>query len=246
MNQRRMINSGIWQDEEFANLSDSARLLFIGMFSIADDEGKLKANPLYLKASVFMYDQSKTESDVLELLNEISKQMKSVLIYQVDGKSYAKFLKWDQFQTIRADRKKPSQIPEPTNCQPIDNQVATNCQPIVSIKEGKGNEEKGSEKKRKEVKKKKHPTFDCFEKIQKATDTELNKITEDYHVPIAFVRSKIDDMSNWLGKNGHSGQYGKPYKDWMATLRNWVKDDSIKRKEEHGKRSSIVYAGEIA
>lgn len=51
-----MIRPEFWEDEKIGALSMPARLLFIGMWNIADDEGLIRFNPEYLKASVFPYD----------------------------------------------------------------------------------------------------------------------------------------------------------------------------------------------
>ena len=50
----------------------------------------------------------------------------------------------------------------------------------------------------------------------------LEKIAGDYQVPISFVKSKLDDMTNYCSSKG------KTYKDYGAALRNWVKQDAIK------------------
>ena len=42
MARKRMIDPNIWDSEDFSKLSILGRLLFIGMFSNADDEGRGK------------------------------------------------------------------------------------------------------------------------------------------------------------------------------------------------------------
>jgi hypothetical protein len=132
MNQRRMISNGIYFDEEFSQLSLGARMLFIGMVVNADDEGRLTGNAKFLKALIFPLDDM-TFDQVSAYLEEIAQSMKSVLFYEVDGKSYISFRKWEEFQTIRADRKRPSSVPVPepiasltkSILQPGDNQMST-------------------------------------------------------------------------------------------------------------------------
>ena len=53
---RRMIDCGMWQNERFAEMPMGARLLQIGMINHADDQGRLKANPAWLRAQIFPYD----------------------------------------------------------------------------------------------------------------------------------------------------------------------------------------------
>jgi hypothetical protein len=66
--------------------------------------------------------------------------------------------------------------------------------------------------------------------ITELGDSHFERIAELYGVPISFVRSKYDDMVIWHESSG------KNKKDWIATLRGFVKKDSIKiRQEAHGK-----------
>ncbi len=43
-----MIDPGIWTDPDLGALSRDHRLIYIGTFSLADDEGRLKADPRLL------------------------------------------------------------------------------------------------------------------------------------------------------------------------------------------------------
>lgn len=53
MARRRMIDPNIWQSEDFSKLSTLAKLVFIGLFSQADDEGRGRAKPIYIKSILF-------------------------------------------------------------------------------------------------------------------------------------------------------------------------------------------------
>jgi len=71
---KRQIDPGIWSSVQFTNLKDpGARLLFIAMFSLADDEGRLKAHPAYLQMVAFPGDYFK-EQDILNWRNQIEEQ----------------------------------------------------------------------------------------------------------------------------------------------------------------------------
>lgn len=60
-------------------------------------------------------------------------------------------------------------------------------------------------------------------------EAEFQQIAEDYQVPIAFVRSKYDDLINYVPNRTR-----KPYRNYMVALRSFVKQDAIKiGKEEH-------------
>ena len=55
MARKRMIDPNIWQSEDFSRLSTLGKLVFIGLFSLADDEGRGRCNPVYLKSTLFRF-----------------------------------------------------------------------------------------------------------------------------------------------------------------------------------------------
>ena len=107
MARKRMIDPNIWCSEDFATLTFTERLLFIGMFSLADDEGRGIASPKYLKAQIFRYDDISIEQ-IDEGIGHIEQTM-SVKVYQAEGKWYYQLLHWKEWQTI--SRPTPSRIP---------------------------------------------------------------------------------------------------------------------------------------
>lgn len=54
----RTIKPDFWSDEKIGSLPVQARLLFIGTWSFADDNGVVRGNPSYLKAQLFPYDDN--------------------------------------------------------------------------------------------------------------------------------------------------------------------------------------------
>ena len=108
MARKRMIDPNIWQSEDFGNLSDLAKLIFIGLFSLADDEGRGRCNPVYLKSTLFPYKEGLRSADVEVALSEISRTM-SVVFYSCDEKSYYSLYNWSTWQKI--DKPTDSKIP---------------------------------------------------------------------------------------------------------------------------------------
>ena len=69
-----------------------------------------------------------------------------------------------------------------------------------------------------------------YTSLQNIDLSVMEEIAVKYKVPIAFVQSKFDDMSNWLASKG------KTYKNYKAALSNWVKTDALKimdRERQH-------------
>lgn len=109
MARKRMIDPSIWQSEDFGKLSTLAKIVFIGLFSLADDEGRGRCNPVYLKSTLFPYEENIRSTDIDKTLSEISSNM-SIVLYSCNGSSYYSLLSWNEFQKI--DRPSQSKIPE--------------------------------------------------------------------------------------------------------------------------------------
>lgn len=132
MARKRQIDPGIWLDEAFMELSVPARLLFIGMISLADDEGRLKAGPQYLKAAIFPSD-STTVKHVQGWREEITSTHIAQL-YSVDAQTFIWLPKFTEHQYMT--RRFPSHIPPP----PIINHSLTSPQPVNDVLHGTGTE----------------------------------------------------------------------------------------------------------
>lgn len=109
MPRRRMLDPEIWRNPDFATLSLLAKLLFIGIFSHADDEGRLEAEPVGLKIKIFPAN-SQDITQIGEAIKELqSKQM--IELYEVDEKQYLFIPKWFKHQYI--PKPSPSDYPLP-------------------------------------------------------------------------------------------------------------------------------------
>lgn len=113
MARKRMIDPSIWDSEKFANLSMTARVLYIGMISLADDYGRGRANVKFLKSRIFGYDDDIPSSVIEKALNQISARM-AVKLYESDGFRYYWFRNWGKWQTICHPT--DSKLPDPEKC----------------------------------------------------------------------------------------------------------------------------------
>lgn len=94
---RRMLDSSVWANENFASLPPMARLLLIGVINLADDQGRMKAHPVYLRSQIFPYDDVDAESMTTWLTTLAAHE--TVALYEVDGKQYLQLLNWWKYQT---------------------------------------------------------------------------------------------------------------------------------------------------
>lgn len=124
------------------NLDHGARLLFIGLITQADDQGRGVADPRKLKASIFGGDDV-TSADVRRWLDDCSRQGLAVLYHdEIHGDLY-QLPSWKRHQSI--DRAKQSTYPSAEDSSSARRQIDVQRTIDREGSEGKGREGKGSE-----------------------------------------------------------------------------------------------------
>ena len=96
------------------SLSFPERLLFIGIISNADDEGRIAADPRHLRAKIFPADNPKP-SVVMSWRAALCEKRLAV-VYTVEGIEYLYLPNWKKYQYI--SRPCPSSIPPPNSVNP--------------------------------------------------------------------------------------------------------------------------------
>lgn len=110
MARKRMISPEIWESQNFSALSDVSKIVFISLFSHADDEGRGKADPTFVKNTTFPYDEGRRVADIKIALSEIARSM-SVQFYSVNGIEYYVMTNWERWQKVEKPSK--SKLPPP-------------------------------------------------------------------------------------------------------------------------------------
>lgn len=105
----RTLKPELWQDEKVGNLSRDARLLLVGLITMADDEGRLRAMPATILGHAFPYDVDALRK-LGRWLDEIE-QTGMVLRYEHEGRPYIAFRHWGRHQ--KPNRPSPSVLPAP-------------------------------------------------------------------------------------------------------------------------------------
>lgn len=109
MARKRMIDPGIWESEDFSELDNFAKLIWIGLFSQADDEGRGRCKPVFLRSLLFPYSEdSRLLKNIDNALNQIAVKM-SIKFYQLNDNEYYQLLNWSKWQKI--DKPNLSKIP---------------------------------------------------------------------------------------------------------------------------------------
>lgn len=109
----RTLKPSIWTDERFIELGRDARLLFVGMISQADDEGRLVASGVALIGAIYPHDEV-TIKQVEKWRDEIA-NVGLATVYRAGKGTFAALPGWKQHQYIQ--KKQKSTLPVPTTTE---------------------------------------------------------------------------------------------------------------------------------
>ena len=149
----RTIKPEFWEDEKLAKFPVYARLLFIGTWNFADDNGVLLANPVLMKSHIFPYEDIgiSTISEWIDMLVENGMLIRTTY----NGKDYLVIRKFLIHQKINRKSIRIN-IPLPVVLQVIDEYNKTHgvlTEPSLQEREqgiGKRNDGTGMEEEMKE------------------------------------------------------------------------------------------------
>lgn len=184
---QRFIHPEFWNDEDIAKLPFECRLFFAGLFSNADDDGRIQANPAYLRSVIFPFDDIAV-ARVKEMRDTVISVIKSIVFYHVDDKEYIAFKSWNRWQKPKYPT--PSKLPPP----PCDSgeTLPKDCGNIGGILEedllpGMGREGKGMGRDR--------DGCDSISPSPKPEAIDYEAIVEIYHTQCSSL-PKIRDMTD--------------------------------------------------
>lgn len=134
MARSRNIKPGFFKSEQVADCSDGARLLFIGLWTLADYRGVLGCRPRTIKAEVFPHDKKR---DMETLISELENSQ-LISVFELEGKRFIHIL---AFTTHQNPTKKEvlagSPHPDPPQIDPgtipVRSRIDPGMVPVVLI-----------------------------------------------------------------------------------------------------------------
>ena len=204
MAKRRMIDGEFWEEPKVAKMSDSKRLFTIGCINEADDEGRLIAEPEYLRAIIWKYHNRRL-GWVKKIRDEVCSELKGFQLYEVEGVFYIQLKNWERYQILRKDRIKESRFPPlDAKCQTNVSQLADKCRHKISkdkLREVKISKDIGDTK-----------TVAVSKKIDFSKKQEKDYNARDL---VAYFGKKFEEVIGWE-YHANFGKDGKIMKD-LAT-----------------------------
>ncbi len=138
MARARNIKPSFFKNEDLSELSPYARLLFIGLWCLADREGLLEDRPKRIKGELFPYENV----DVDKYLQDLH-DTGFILRYEVDGNRYISIPKFADHQNPH-HREAKSKLPKP--CQSTEKNGTSFNQGEVQPSESPGLSEENPDK----------------------------------------------------------------------------------------------------
>lgn len=213
MARSRNIKPGFFTNDELAECQPLARILFAGLWTIADKEGRLDDRPKKIKAMVLPFD----DVDCDALLQQLH-QHKFINRYQVKGDSYIQVSNWKKHQNPHC-KEAASEIPEPSQNQNGTEQEQCNSdakeekeeegKPQV-IENNEAQEKHGASKVQEQVKNSLNPADspipdpDSLVNTQAAyasceeANADIHEISSRYAFEGQIVRLNHKDYQAWL------------------------------------------------
>ena len=113
MARARNIKPGFFKNELLAEMPPETRLLFMGLWCLADREGRFEDRPKKIKMELFPCDSFSIEDSIALLAKD-----GFLLRYEVDGKRYAQVVNFTKHQ-MPHHKEVPSEIPAPPGCAQV-------------------------------------------------------------------------------------------------------------------------------
>lgn len=188
----RTIKPSFFKNELIADLQMTSRLLFIGLWTLADREGRLEDRPKRIKAEIFPYDNVDVDDQLSRLQSagfilryspEAITELGEMKVIQIIN-----FTKHQRITGSEADTE--SEYPECTQATPRKQLGNTLETPRTTGREGKGRE-------RSIV----YPTLEEFTEYCKSKGFEsIAKKAFDYYSEADWKDSKGNKVRNWKQK----------------------------------------------
>ena len=222
----RTIKPEFPQSESMGAVSRDARLLFIMLFTLADDEGRLRGNSRMLASLLFPYDLDAPKL-IDKWIDELITQ-RCIIRYQIEDATYIEICKWLNHQKI--DKPSKSKIPAPPD----------NSRVFAIVRED-SSEDQGRDQGKDQGK-------DQGSGVKTEKPARASRLPQDWQPNdrmLAFCENERPDLNPadvadtfrdyWHSQAGQKGVKA----DWEATWRNWVRNQRMAAKSPQ--RAAIGY-----
>jgi hypothetical protein len=241
----RNIKPGFFRDAELLEVSLEARYLFIGLWCLADREGKLKDQSKQIRIEIF--PETKTRDDIETLLNLLAEH-NLIIRYVVDNKKYIKIRNFLKHQSPHHTEKK-SDIPDPPVINGGPQQIHGDSR-LVTVDSGENPPDSlNDDSLNDDLLKKDISVFSPDPKSVENPKTKKTKGKNKTPLPEGF--GIAPEVREWAAGKGYdrldehleafkdlAQARGYQYADWNAALKNAIRGDWAKLRGNGNGRGS--------
>lgn len=188
----RTIKPEFFTSEVLSECSVSARLLFVGLFTHADDQGRAVDNSRLIRAAVFPLDDF-TLSDIDGWLDELAAR-RLIIRYTAEDRRYLVIRSWKEHQYV--NRPSASKLPAPPDDPTVSDLSESSVRVHGDRTEDSAQERKGKE--RKEVSSQVSPV------ATETTTAPVDNSTERHHAIADAYGRLMADAHNAGNRSGYA------------------------------------------
>ncbi len=220
----RRVHTKIWRDEWFVNLSTKGKLLFVYLISSEymglSGFAELPDRQISFDTGLSLQDIEATKKELVGKVNFYKGWVFIINLFKYDP------IQGENNNLWKAYQKEVEAVPED-----IKRELETPSEGLQTPSVGCNGIGNGKGIGKKEVVKEKTNKHSSLNDLG---DQEFQEVSEFYKVSIQFVKSCYDSLVNYV-----PNKPGKPYKDYLAALRNFVKGDKGFEQAKQSYRSTV-------
>ncbi len=139
----RSIKPTFWRDQKIGKMKRDIRLMYIGLWNLADDEGVINADASLIKSELFPYDDDLRVNTVQDWIDHLI-EARRIVPFEFNGEGYYIIRTFKDHQNI--NRPQGSKIPKEIIQKFLFSERSVNDHPpITGVGEGKGKDSIGKE-----------------------------------------------------------------------------------------------------
>ena len=241
MARARTLKAEFFRNEVLGHLPPFARLLFAGLWTLADREGRLEDRPERITAELFPYDRALSVDDIDAFLTLLD-DGELIHRYDISGEPYIEIVKWKKHQHPHP-REVSSRIPA-CDCERVCKQSRGSGDAKVMSRTDQGNAEPrpsraGSTGSTGSSEVNLNPLLTtsvvCIgERAREKKTSRASRLPNDWRLPnewgqwamreCAMTREAVERAAAMFADYWHARADAKAAKlDWLATWRNWCR-----------------------
>lgn len=251
-----MISPGFWSDEKLGTCTRDERLLFMGLISNADDEGRLPGHPAMVKSMVFPYDDDIDAKTVDKWLRTLASKG-LIKMYKVNDQHFIWIKNFLKHQTIQ--RPTPSILPSPDEGEDV---LAEEDKAVETAGGKEGNKAAGTAEEKEDKGEEKAPATPEYTDMERKILAEL-KAVEGYPFDFAKDLDYIRDLAVQFptldllaeAKKWRTYKRDKPlsqksnprlqFRNWCEKAFQWQQKKEVRRNGEPSQHSGADPEQEI-